>query len=260
MKNHIFAICAYKESPFLERCILSLRKQTVVSNIIMITSTPNEFISKLSEKYQIPLYVNAKGGIVEDWNFAYEKADAKYVTITHQDDIYFPLYLESVLGKMQEKKNSIIGFSDYVEIRAGKLVRSNKLLKIKRLMLMPLQIEVLQNMKWVRRSILAFGCPICCPSVTFSKEKIIGMPFTTGFRSDEDWEAWEKLSRVNGAFVYIKKQLVGHRIHQESETTKILSDNVRSQEDYIMFKKFWPELIARKLAAVYSKSEKSNNL
>ena len=39
--KHTFVICAYKESAYLEECILSLKQQTVKSNIIMITSTPN---------------------------------------------------------------------------------------------------------------------------------------------------------------------------------------------------------------------------
>ena len=69
--DHTFAICAYKESPYLEECILSLKNQTVKSNIIMATSTPNEWIQGLAEKYEIPLYINTgEGGIAQDWNFA----------------------------------------------------------------------------------------------------------------------------------------------------------------------------------------------
>ena len=54
MEKHTFAICAYKESPYLEECIKSLKSQTVKSNIIIVTSTPNQFISDLSEKYHLP--------------------------------------------------------------------------------------------------------------------------------------------------------------------------------------------------------------
>ena len=53
--DHTFAICAYKESPYLEECILSLKNQTVKSNIIMATSTPNEWIQGLAKKYEIPM-------------------------------------------------------------------------------------------------------------------------------------------------------------------------------------------------------------
>ena len=95
MKNmkqlHTFAVCAYKESPYLEDCLQSLMAQTVDSHIIMATSTPNDFISSIAEQYNLPLFVNhGEGGITQDWNFAYTHADSKYVTIAHQDDIYEP--------------------------------------------------------------------------------------------------------------------------------------------------------------------------
>ena len=45
--KHTFVICAYKESAFLEECILSLKKQTVRSNILIATSTPNKYIDDI---------------------------------------------------------------------------------------------------------------------------------------------------------------------------------------------------------------------
>lgn len=62
MNKHTFVICAYRESPYLEDCIRSLRAQTVKSRIIMVTSTPNDFIQGLAGKYQIPCYVNEGEG------------------------------------------------------------------------------------------------------------------------------------------------------------------------------------------------------
>ena len=56
--NHTFAVCAYKESPYLKECLESLVNQTVKTNIIIATSTPNEYIDKLAEKYGIKVYVN----------------------------------------------------------------------------------------------------------------------------------------------------------------------------------------------------------
>ena len=62
--DHTFAICAYKESEFLEECILSLVNQTVKTNIIMATSTTNDYIKNLANKYQIPLFIrNGKSDI-----------------------------------------------------------------------------------------------------------------------------------------------------------------------------------------------------
>ena len=45
--DHTFVICAYKESPYLEECILSLKQQVKKTKIIMVTSTPNELISSM---------------------------------------------------------------------------------------------------------------------------------------------------------------------------------------------------------------------
>ena len=72
--KHTFVICAYKESAFLEECILSLKKQTVRSNILIATSTPNKYIDDIAEKYGIVVMVNkGQGGITQDcegvWGF-----------------------------------------------------------------------------------------------------------------------------------------------------------------------------------------------
>ena len=52
-KNHTFAILAYKESQFLEECIKSVMKQRDNSEVVIMTQTPNDFISKLAKKYHL---------------------------------------------------------------------------------------------------------------------------------------------------------------------------------------------------------------
>ena len=46
MRFHTFAICAYKDSPYLEACIRSLKSQTVPSEIICTTSTPSRYLTE----------------------------------------------------------------------------------------------------------------------------------------------------------------------------------------------------------------------
>lgn len=227
----------------------------------MVTSTPNDFIQKMAEKYGISLYLNeGEGGIVNDWNFAYGQVKTPYLTIAHQDDLYFPEYAERAIARMEQAKRPLIYFSDYAEIRNGKKVIKNRLLRIKRILLSPLRIRCFRSSRLVRRSILSLGSPICCPSVAFAKDNLPFPVFRVGFRSDEDWEAWEMISRLKGAFLYDPKICMGHRIHKESETSLILNDHARSAEDYEMFCKFWPKPIARILVKVYSASEKSNDV
>lgn len=67
MNEHTFAVCAYKESPYLEECIESLKGQSVRSNILIATSTPNEYIKNIAEKNNIPYFINeGEGGITQD--------------------------------------------------------------------------------------------------------------------------------------------------------------------------------------------------
>ncbi len=259
--DHTFVICAYQESRFLEDCIRSLKKQTVKSELIMATSTPNSFIRDMAVKYGILLQINTgEKGIVQDWNFAYSQAKTRYVTIAHQDDVYKEAYTEALLQEMERSKQSLIGFTDYAEIRNNAIVEVNTMLKIKRWMLLPLTCMAFRKSRFIRRRILSFGCPICCPSVMFQKENLPERIFMEGYRSDEDWQAWEMLSRLKGDFVYQSRRLTLHRIHEDSATTAIIGDNARSKEDYEMFLKFWPPVIAVLLVKLYSKSEKSNNM
>lgn len=37
--DHTFAVCAYRESPYLDECVESLLAQTVRTNVIVATST-----------------------------------------------------------------------------------------------------------------------------------------------------------------------------------------------------------------------------
>ncbi len=260
-KTHIFAVCAYKESPYLEECVKSLLAQTVKSDIMIVTSTPNDFIRSCAEKYGIRLLVNTgQGGITQDWNFAYVHADAKYVTIAHQDDYYEPDFLKTALRRIRKSPHPLIFFTNYFEIREGKRVYHNRLMAIKRLMLMPLSLPGTEGSKWIRRRILSFGSPICCPSVVYVKKNLPYVVFRHTFIACEDWEAWEMISKIKGEFLYSLKPLVGHRIHEGSVTSSIIRKHERSDEEIIMFRKFWPAFVADLLNRQYAKAQSSNDL
>ena len=57
-KDHIFAVCAYKECEYLEECIVSLEKQDVIGKIIICTATPNDYISDIADRHNLPVFVN----------------------------------------------------------------------------------------------------------------------------------------------------------------------------------------------------------
>ena len=252
-------ICAYQESRYLDACIRSLLSQTVKSRIILATSTPNEFIRRISDKYGLQVFENhGESGIAGDWNFALSCADTDLITLAHQDDVYEPCYTERMLECVNKKKDLILFSSAYSELRGEKKVFSNRLLRIKKLLILP--IRAFPNRIGARRLSLAFGNAICCPSVTYVKEIIAKHPFQQGLKASLDWQQWERLSRFKGSFAYCGEALMSHRIHEESETSRVISRYSRTEEDFTMFRKFWPEKIAHLLAKMYSASEKSNNV
>lgn len=257
MEKHDFVICAYKESRYLEACVESLEQQTYPSRIVIATSTPNDHISDVAKRHHLDVIVNegTQRGIGYDFDFALQSGDAPYVTVAHQDDTYEPDYAATVVAAMDQYPNGIIAFTDYHEEHDTGIVRTNRNLKIKRLLLFPLRFPIFQNSRFIKRRILSLGNPICCPAVTFRKERISNPLFANDFKSNIDWFAWEKLSRETGGFLYIHRDLMMHRVHEEATTTELIRENQRSKEDYAMFRQFWPDWICRRLIKLYAKSE-----
>lgn len=259
--DHTFVVCAYGVSQYLEECLNSVSSQSAKSKVIVSTSTPNREIERLAEKFNVPLFVNeGVSGIANDWNAAISHCDTPLVTLAHQDDIYFPEYVESMLRAINKTNDPLIYFSNYGELRSGKLVKDNRLLRVKRLLLLPLKCSTLASSRFVRRRCLSLGSPICCPSVTFVLPALPGPIFIEGFKSDLDWQAWERMTHLNGSFVYDSTLRMCHRIHEESETSLLISDNTRVYEDFAMLSLFWPKPVARLINRFYSSAQSSNGI
>ena len=177
----------------------------------------------------------------------------------HQDDIYLPQFAEMCYNAAEKFKDTLICFTDYGEIIGTQERSTNMLLKVKRLMFslfMPVKKNI-KNTFW-KRALLALGDPIAAPSVTFNREKLNKFLFSSDFTINIDWDAWQRMALMHGRFVYVDKILMLHRIHPESATSLGLEQNIRQQEDVIMFKRFWPGNVAKLLAALYARSYKSN--
>lgn len=259
---HTFVVLAYKESQYLEECIKSVLNQSYKSKIVIATSTPNQYISKLAKKYKLEIIENPNPGkgIGYDFDFAISCGKTPLVTVAHQDDIYDQEYAKEIVSHYEKAPDTLIINTDYYEIKKNQKVYSNANLKIKKILLLPLRFSFLAKRKFGKRLALRFGCSICCPSVTFAKEKTSSEVFKSNMKCDIDWLAWERLSKKEGRFTYVNRPLMGHRVHEESTTTEIIKENIRTKEDYEMFCKFWPKPIAKVINHIYKNSEKSNNL
>ena len=256
-KEHTFVICAYKESEYLEELIKSLEKQTVKSNIIISTSTPNEYITKVAKKYDLEIFVNQYcGGIGSDWNFAVKSAKTKFVTLAHQDDLYDSYYTEELYKAINKYNGIVMLFTNHKEIRNGKIVNKNINLKIKSIMILP--VRFFNNIKFTKKLILSFGNPISCPSVCLNTEKTGKTPFKEDMKSNIDWGTWLEFAKIKGRFIYLNKILTFHRVHSDSETSKLIKNNQRVQEDYEMFCRIWPKWFAKLIMKFYKHAQDAN--
>ena len=258
-EQHTFAVCAYKESPFLDDCLRSILGQSVRSSVLLATSTPSTFLEGVAFKFGIDLYVrDGVPGIADDWNYAVSCAKTPYVTIAHQDDIYEPEYAKEAIHAFSATSNGLLYFSDYGEIRSGKRRSHTALASVKRAMLLPYRSKRLSCSPFWKRLPLSFGNPICCPAVTYNVGRLPSPLFVEGFRSNLDWDAWERFSRLDGAFLYRPRVRMYHRVHEGSETSACIVDDVRVKEDLAMLERFWPYSIARTINGLYEKAQRLN--
>jgi glycosyltransferase involved in cell wall biosynthesis len=262
LKNniHTFVILAYNRSDYLKKCIESVLNQSVKSEILIYTSTPNSHIGEIADTYGINLFIK-KGhiNIADDWNNALDSANTKYVTLAHQDDIYFQDYAKIFLQYAGKFPDSAIYFSDYCELKKNnKCIKYNINLIIKKLLLLPFYIKKSISSKILKKSVLMFGTPISCPSVMYNKHLLPDFRFNPTYAVSLDWEAWLRLSGSSQKFTFIKKILVAHRIHGESETARLIKSGLRNREDTELFKNLWSPKIAGILSKIYSYSAKTN--
>lgn len=70
---HTFVVLAYKESEYLEDCIKSVLNQKYPSKVVIATSTPNDYIKNIANKYSLEILINQNPsqGIGYDFDFAH---------------------------------------------------------------------------------------------------------------------------------------------------------------------------------------------
>ncbi len=250
---HTFVIPAYGDSPYLEECIMSLKNQNVKSEILITTRQNTERIKKAAKKHGIKLIINEKSEcIADDWNFAFKRACTKYVTLAHQDDIYLPGYTESNLLKAEESKDLSIIFTDYKEREEAGIQRRSFKLIVKGRLLLPITVQRKgTSSRFIKKFILRFGCPICCPTVFFNKDNLSDFIFDKKFRINPDWNAWLRLAEEDGRFLFNRGKYVEHRLHSGSKPRNI---DVRRTEDRLIFRRLWFFPISFIISTLYSLS------
>ena len=241
--KHTFAICAYKESPYLESCVSSLINQSEPSDIIICTSTPNELIDSIAKKYGLDVYIrNGVSSLKDDWNFAVDTAvyarKAELVTVAHQDDVYRKDYVRELMRAEAKYPDMILFTSGSCTIDKDGREVSWLSERIKRALRLLLRLKGLADRRFIKRSALMFGNAICCPSCTYNI-KLTGQPL---FKDDAD---------------FVIDWLTLLRLHPASATEENIKNNNRKKEEYGVFLRIWPKPVAALIMKLYGLSSKA---
>ena len=252
---HTFAICAYKDSPYLEACIRSAVGQSYPTKVILCTSTPSPYIQGLADQYHIPVFVReGESGIQEDWNFAYETADSRFVTIAHQDDMYGRNYVRTLAEYIRRFDDISVFTTDYVTVRQHNIQFCEQLTLVKKVLRLPLRIPYLNHLRPVKVASLLFGNSICCPACTYHKEMLGAPLFHSSCRFALDWDTLIDLAMRPGRFICVEEPLVFHRLHKDAATNACMKDSRRYEEEKAMFQRLWPRPAAECLVGFYKKA------
>lgn len=260
--NHTFAVLAYGDSPYLNECLESLARQVRLGVVTICTSTPSKSIEQAAKRFDAALLINPqRSSMADDWTFAYHSAKTPYVTLAHQDDRYLPNYAEEVLAAVEKRPDALIAFCDYAEIIGDRVHAQRLNLWIKHFLLWwAFRLSTSVASTAAKQRVCAWGCPICCPSVTFHKRRIGDFAFDPSYRFVTDWEAWLRLARREGSFIHLNRRLMHHRLHAESETTRLTAGPERGVEEQEMLARCWPKPVASAIAAIYRLGHRSNQI
>jgi glycosyltransferase involved in cell wall biosynthesis len=261
--DHTFAIPVFRAAPRLGELVSSLRAQSVLgSEILLATSTPSAELRDFAQGERLALHINAqRSGIAADWNFALGAVRTRLVTLAHQDDVFAPAYLEHMAAALERHRGAVIAFSDFAEHTPFGPRPRNLNARVKR----ALTVRAFRGRECISEArdklrLLAFGNPICCPSVLFNRETLGAFRFPEGLQTNLDWMAWLGLARRSGGFVYVGERLVSKGVHAGSETTATIASRARAREDRALFENMWPRPVAAALATIYRLGYLANRL
>jgi hypothetical protein len=223
--------------------------------VVIATSTPSETLSATAAAFGAPVIVNPRReGIGADWNFALGATDARYVTLAHQDDVYYPSFLERSLALLAAHEEAALCFTSYHEIDDEGRRRASKLSVAKHL----LEAAILGSAPVARgarlRAFLSLGCPLPCSSVTYDRDRLGDFQFSTELGLNLDWEAWLRLGERGVAFARTPERLVGRRHNPLTATSEGIRSGRRQAEDLMFFRRLWPSPLAEAIAFLYRAS------
>ena len=254
-EDHVFVICAYKESPYLEACIRSLERQTVPSSVMIATSTPSPFLEAAARRHGIRIAVReGEPDIAEDWNFGIGIAERMLVTLAHQDDMYEKHYTARLLAAAERWPDMTLFTTASATVKNGAVQPAHAPEIVKKLLRLPLRFRRFADRTAVKRLVLRLGNPVICPSCAYRKDVCGESPFSGTHKFILDWEFLWDLAGRGGRWICDERPGIFYRIHGDAATASLIHSNVREAEEREMFRRMWPEAAVNLILHFYRRS------
>lgn len=230
---HSFVIIAEGENDNLEECIKSIKKQSVKTNVLLITDNENDFVMDIASEYGLGVMIYHEDEMMNKYNFALTCVSTELVTIVNQNDIYDRNYAKEVLKVYKNNPKASLIFTNCYEIFKDKKNIRNKRLFKRRMMVKWLKYSKFNNKKYFKKLALKYFNALYPSSVTYVTSNL-PHPFFEDYSIYNEWVSYNKLVGDNLAWVYIETPLVAYRSDAlvDSKENTLLKKQI--------YKLFWP--------------------
>lgn len=199
-------------------CVIVSDDGSKDSTIHIVNSFNHKKIKKVFHKKNL--------GMVGNWNYLIESVDTEYLTIFHQDDVYYPNYFEKVYESILNQ-GADLGYTDVETLNSKNEKYFDPKFEIKRRI--SSENRLWEGQKMLRT--LFYGCFINCPTVMYKTEIFnkVGF-FDASYQFVQDWDFWFRVALSSCKASYIPSKLYGYRIHESNATTQYRSNHRKYDE------------------------------
>jgi glycosyltransferase involved in cell wall biosynthesis len=186
------------------------------------------------------------GGLVASWNRALERARSPFFAIAHQDDLYDPEFLGTLVGLLDANPAAFVAHCRARTIDAAGEPLDAPAERYKRAF-WPRE-EPYERGGAAEVSALLRGCYLMAPTVVFRTAVVreIG-PFDLAYRQAPDWEYWLRGVLAGHSVVGTRRELVSYRRHAAMATVRSEADFSRYREEVRLLRDATAEAFRRGL-------------
>lgn len=228
-----FAIPCHDAGPHLRPLLASLLAQTRQDfDLVLVddasTDGSAEFARELAgDRIRIEHNATARG-LAGNFARCAELAATPFVCIAHQDDVYAPDYLATMLQALEPRADAAFAHCAATAIdTTGRALPS----PAERFKLRLLARAATCDRRGLYE-LLYRGNFVCCPSVLFRTAMLRATPFAPALRFALDWDLWFRLLLAGHSFVTVERALVQYRRHDRAASRALTQDLSRFDEEF----------------------------